>query len=268
MRVMTSAMACSILTLTAYGQTGKPASRPATQPASRPATTQPATVNKYYNLMRIEFMHREDGSITLTTPEVQAQIAGMRAAAAREKADVDADIAGLTRQVGARESGRRSAKDTERNERSEQAEHRGKAYRTGVRSGRVVRGHSQREEDISEAARRRAEEAREQARGVQGAVRAGHADLLALKRRSAALAAITAPNSRIMPPEEFWPKAGSPERADVARVGISLKEFEAMAAKLAGGDTQFLAGAARLEQGTTTQEAVERLRAWFARTAN
>lgn len=243
-------------------------------PATRPAATQPAapTLPRYFNLLKNEFMEDEDDNIVLVPEDLNRNIDQIRKAAADEKRALDEEIAELTRQIKVAESNRKNSLEQARQE----AKAARKADKRSVRYsytkdglGRTTSFNASTDYIAASArdgARRRADERKAQADKHSGDIAAMRADLISLKKESAALAAVASPHNRNLPPKTYWTDLPDDIQRDLKRVGITLDQFKRVLRDMGMSEEAFLEDAFELDkEAEDTDELIDELRKMFAK---
>lgn len=248
------------------------ATRPAgtSQPASQPAELADS-LSKYYSLMRNEFMKTEDDDIVLTTPEIEAVISQIRSDAGQEKIQVDAEIEALTAAIAQADKQRRTAEAAEKEAKKDARRAASKEHRyswhvssDGRFSSRTY--HDGLAEASKNSARRRADARAAEAAAHKGDIRQMRVDLVKLKRESAALAAISSPHNRSVPPKLYWEDYPKETQKQLDRIGITRDEFSQVIRDMKMTDAQFVSVTEKLaDKVDGTDELIGALREVFAR---
>ncbi len=237
------------------------------------ASTQPATFNKYYSLMKNEFIKSENGQVALTPEEVERAIAEIKRQAINEKEAVEQQMLAVTQQIAQAEGVRKGA-EAQAREHSIAAKKAGRKTIQNewgvVNNGGQVQPYSQRRVDSAMVDRQRMSQAQSamnkaQASSVQGNINAWRAELGNLKKRSTALAGVAAPYNRSVPPKQYWTDLPPVLQEQLARVGISQDEFKGVLKQHSISETDFVRVAFVLDyQEKDNDVAVAKLRALFA----
>jgi len=200
---------------------------PTSQPATQPAATQPSSplLNKYYNLLKTEFMHDEDGNVVMTTNDAKEVIAQVQFYLLAERQI-------LERQLKEAESQRNASKRQRR-------------------SGGSI--------DSPSDARRSYGEYRvlrnawnQQPHGPQWT----DADVREMKKRLRVLAPILSPSYRGVPPKTFWTYLSPEEQERLRQIGISLNEFRATIQILGWTEESFVSMVRQLEADKVPTERI------------
>jgi len=245
-----SAIILSLIASMALGQATRPA-------ATQPATSQPSrNFGRYYNLVKNEFMKDEGGEIVIVPDEVKAAIAEIRRNAQEEKKAIDADITSLTREIAAADADRKAAEKQAREHAKTARENERKSvwyeYRTNQYGGlqSSYRWVDRVKASAAESARKRQEERKAAAARAKGDISAMRAELMQLKRESAALASAASPYNRNLPPKMFWQDLPADLQKQLGRVGITQDEFKEIVKYCGMTEAQFLDAAYKLDQKT------------------
>jgi len=245
-----SAIILSLIASMALGQATRPA-------ATQPATSQPSrNFGRYYNLVKNEFMKDEGGEIVIVPDEVKAAIAEIRRNAQEEKKAIDADITSLTREIAAADADRKAAEKQAREHAKTARENERKSvwyeYRTNQYGGlqSSSRWVDRVKASAAESARKRQEERKAAAARAKGDISAMRAELMQLKRESAALASAASPYNRNLPPKMFWQDLPADLQKQLGRVGITQDEFKEIVKYCGMTEAQFLDAAYKLDQKT------------------
>lgn len=244
----------------------QPASRPATTTA--PAASQPRTpsLGHYYNLMRYELMKDEHGNIILTTEGVEASLNEIRKAALERKEDVDQQINALAADVRTAESRRREREDRARDinlakrEQTRDLERLYKRTRGLDPAERFVINDRKRANKLD-----RHEDARRDT-SARSEVNSMGVELRRLKEESSALQLVCSPYRQTLPPRKYWSVLSREQQNELARVGVSQKEFVLFLSRIGYTSEKFVALASSMAADLRSDPALtDQLRVHFAK---